>query len=130
MLSFDGDTGPYCQYAATRLASIMRKAGPGSPFKSSEQLTRLYDQASEKRLALVLAQFPSKVHQAAEEMRPSVIAQWCVEAAQSVSEFYHAVPVLESEGELKEGRLRLVATARQALVAGLGLLSIPVPDEM
>jgi len=129
-LSFDGDTGPYCQYAATRLASIMRKAAPGSPFKSSEQLTRAYDHASEKSLALVLAQFPSKIHQAAEELRPSVIAQWCIDAAQSVSEFYHAVPVLESEGDLKEGRLRLVAAARQALVSGLGLLSIPVPDEM
>jgi arginyl-tRNA synthetase len=129
-LSFDGDTGPYCQYAATRLASILRKAAPGSPFTSSEQLTRAYDQASEKSLALVLAQFPSKVHQAAQELRPSVIAQWCIEAAQSVSAFYHEVPVLESEGELKEGRLRLVAAARQALVSGLGLLSIPVPDEM
>lgn len=129
-LAFDGDTGPYCQYAATRLASIMRKAGPGSPFKVTEQLTRAYDKASEKALALVLAQYPSKVAQAAEELRPSIIAQWCIETAQRISEFYHEVQVLESEGDLKEGRLRLVAAARAALVSGLGLLSIPVPDEM
>jgi arginyl-tRNA synthetase len=132
-LSFDGDTGPYCLYAATRLASIMRKAQSAerkdNPFGEA-QLTRGYDHATEKSLAFILAQFPMRVHQAAEELRPSIIAQWCIDAAQSVSAFYHAVPVLESEGELKEGRLRLVAAARQALVAGLGLLSIPVPDEM
>jgi arginyl-tRNA synthetase len=127
-LAFDGDTGPYCQYAATRLASIMRKAGTGNPFK--QELTRGYDQAPEKTLALALAQFPAKVSQAAQELRPSIIAQWCIDASQRVSEFYHEVPVLESEGDLKEGRLRLVAAARAALVQGLALLSIPVPDEM
>jgi arginyl-tRNA synthetase len=63
-------------------------------------------------------------------MRPSVIAQWCIDAAQRINEFYRDVPVLESEGELLEGRLRLVASARQVLVSGLALLSIPVPDEM
>ncbi|MEI7512906.1 MAG: arginine--tRNA ligase [Candidatus Uhrbacteria bacterium] len=133
-LSFDGDTGPYCLYAATRLASIMRKANGSNPFLVGAihelPLARSFDHASEKALALSLAQFPLRVHQAAEESRPSIIAQWCIEVAQGVSEFYHSVSVLESEGELKEGRLRLVAAARQALVSGLGLLSIPVPDEM
>ncbi len=129
-LSFDGDTGPYCQYAATRLASILRKAGVKNPFGSDEALTRSYDHASEKALAFVLAQFPARVAQAAKELRPSIIAQWCVEASQRVNEFYRDVPVLDAEGDLKEGRLRLVAAARSTLILGLGLLSIPVPDEM
>ncbi len=129
-LAFDGDTGPYCQYAATRLASIMRKAN--NPFSAAgkDALTRAYDHASEKSLALVMAQLPVKIEQAAKEMRPSVIAQWCIDVAQRINEFYRDVPVLESQGELLEGRLRLVATARQTLVSGLALLSIPVPDEM
>ena len=129
-LSFEGDTGPYCQYAATRLASIMRKAN--NPFSAAgkDALTRAFDHASEKGLALVMAQLPGKIEQAAKEMRPSVIAQWCIDAAQRINEFYRDVPVLESQGELLEGRLRLVASARQALVSGLALLSIPVPDEM
>lgn len=129
-LAFDGDTGPYCQYAATRLASILRKAGVKNPFSADSALTRGYDHASEKNLAFTLAQFPLRIRQAAEELRPSVIAQWCIDVAQRVNEFYRDVPVLESEGDLKEGRLRLVAAARSALVSGLGLLSIPVPDEM
>ncbi|MCR4316405.1 MAG: arginine--tRNA ligase, partial [Planctomycetes bacterium] len=140
-LSFDGDTGPYCQYAATRLASILRKAGisasrstpSGSPFvrgREDEPLTRSFVHESEKALAFALAQFPVKVAQAAEELRPSVIAQWCIDVAQRVNEFYRDVNVLESEGDVKEGRLRLVAAARAALVSGFDLLEIPVPDEM
>ncbi|HVM90900.1 MAG TPA: arginine--tRNA ligase [Verrucomicrobiae bacterium] len=128
-LSFEGDTGPYCQYAATRLASILRKAGQPK-FGQPESLTRGYDRMSEKMLVMALAQFPAKVAQAAAELRPSILAQWCIEAAQRVSEFYHEVQVLESEGDLREGRLRLVAAARSVIVSGLGLLSIPVPDEM
>lgn len=129
-LSFDGDTGPYCQYAATRLASILRKAGVKNPFSADNALTRGYDHASEKALAFALAQYPLRIHQASQELRPSIIAQWCIDVAQRVNEFYRDVPVLESEGDLKEGRLRLVAAARSALVSGLALLSIPVPDEM
>ncbi|MEK7473435.1 MAG: arginine--tRNA ligase [Patescibacteria group bacterium] len=129
-LSFDGDTGPYCQYAATRLASILRKAGIKNPFGADESLTRGYDHESEKALAFALAQFPVKVAQAAEELRPSVVAQWCIDVAQRVNEFYRDIKVLESEGDVKEGRLRLVSAARSSLVSGLGLLAIPVPDEM
>ncbi len=133
-LSFDGDTGPYCQYAATRLASILRKATPSnSPFvraSDSESLTRGYDHESEKALAFALAQFPMRVAQAADELRPSIVAQWCIDVAQRVNEFYRDVKVLESEGDLKEGRLRLVSAARTALVSGFSLLAIPIPDEM
>lgn len=127
-LAFDGDTGPYCLYAAARLASILRKAGPQNPFDG--ELASTFDHASEKALALVLASFPSKVRQAAAELRPAIIAQWCLDASQAVNAFYRDVPVLESEGELREGRIRLAAVARESLVLGLGLLGITVPDEM
>lgn len=132
-LSFDGDTGPYCQYAATRLASILRKSdASGSPLArgTGDDLTRGFDHASEKALVLALAQLPVKIEQAAQELRPSVVAQWCVDTSQRMNEFYRDVSVLDSQADLKEGRLRLVAAARSSLVAGLGLLSIPVPDEM
>ncbi len=127
-LSFDGDTGPYCLYAAARLGSILRKAGPQNPFDGT--LTDAFDHDSEKALALVLASFPAKVVQASTELRPSIIAQWCLDAAQTINGFYRDVPVLESEGELREGRLRLAAVARETLILGMGLLGMPVPDEM
>ncbi|MBU1033240.1 MAG: arginine--tRNA ligase [Patescibacteria group bacterium] len=126
-VSFDGDTGPYVQYAATRLGSILRKAAwKGGTGGSLSEL----DQLSEKRLALTMAQFPNVVRAAAEESRPSLIARWCVEMATRSNEFYRDVKVLESEPGLKKARLRLVASARQALILGLGLLGIPTPEEM
>jgi arginyl-tRNA synthetase len=127
-LSFDGDTGPYCLYAAARLASILRKAGPQNPFDG--ELASTFDHASEKALALVLSAFPSKAKQAAAELRPAIIAQWCLDASQAINAFYRDVPVLESEGELREGRIRLATVARETLSLGLGLLGIRVPDEM
>jgi arginyl-tRNA synthetase len=127
-LAFDGDTGPYCLYSATRLGSILRKAGPQNPFDGD--LTDAFDHASEKSLALTLAAFPQKIDQASMELRPSIIAQWCLEVSQKINAFYRDVPVLESEPELRVGRLRLAAASRDALVLGLSLLGISVPEEM
>lgn len=127
-LSFDGDTGPYCLYAAARLASILRKAGPQNPFDGD--LSSAFDHVSEKALALILSAFPTKAKLAAAELRPAIIAQWCLDASQAINAFYRDVPVLESEGELREGRIRLATVARETLILGLGLLGIPVPEEM
>ncbi|MCC7522312.1 arginine--tRNA ligase [Candidatus Uhrbacteria bacterium] len=127
-MSFDGDTGPYCQYAATRLASILKKAGELP--ETDAALSDAFDHESEKSLALALADFPTRIELSAREMRPSVIAQWCLKTAQAINAFYRDVPVLESEGSLRESRLRLAAASRHALAMGLGLLGIPLPDEM
>jgi arginyl-tRNA synthetase len=126
-LSFDGDTGPYVQYAATRLQAILRKAGKISWSKAD--LTGLKED-SEKQLALCLAELPDISAKAAETFRPSLIAQWLLEAAGRINAFYRDVPVLEAPEELKKARLRLVAAAHTALVNGLGYLGISVPDAM
>ena len=132
-LSFDGATGPYCQYAATRLAAILRKAKfrVSSPEAQKDaDLSRAFDHQTEKMLALTLASFPRVVEAASRDLRPALIAQWCLEAAQCINEFYRDVPVLDSKDDLLEGRLRLASAARQVLGQGLDLLGIPLPDEM
>ncbi|MDD5438121.1 MAG: arginine--tRNA ligase [Patescibacteria group bacterium] len=126
-LSFDGDTGPYVQYAATRLNAILRKAGKISWGKAD--LTCLKEEA-EKRLALCLAELPAVSARAAESFRPSLIAQWLLEAASLVNTFYRDVSVLEAPEETKKARLRLVSAAKIALVNALGYLGIAVPDAM
>lgn len=128
-LSFEGATGPYCQYAVTRLASILRKAGEGKIVEAGKEDASVID-AAQKSLALKIAQLPEKVALAAKELRPSVIAQWCLEMAQAVSAFYRDVSVLSAEGEARETRLALVASAKIALSNGLHLLGIPTPEEM
>lgn len=127
-LSFEGVTGPYCQYAAVRLGSILKKAD--FTIRAKQDLTRGFDHVSEKMLALKLASFPSVVHQAAKELRPAKVAQWCYETSQAIHTFYRDVPILESAGLLKEGRLRLAACAKETLAQGLALLGIDVPEEM
>ena len=125
-MAFDGDTGPYCQYAATRLHSIIRKAG-GVP---KGAINSEFAHASEKILAQELLRLPDCVRQAASELRPSVIAQWCIDVSHAINAFYRDVPVIEAGPEDKAARLRLAAAALQGLKNGLALLSIPLPEEM
>lgn len=145
-LAFEGATGPYCQYAVTRLASILRKAEganpPNPPYQGGNGDSPLIRGAggiledehavafAQKALALMIAQLPEKVSLAAKELRPSVIAQWCLDMAQSVNAFYRDVPVLSARGSLRDERLALVASAKTALSNGLHLLGIPTPEEM
>lgn len=136
-LAFDGATGPYCQYAATRLGAIIKKAKSPKPAQAVKPKVRRIEgqnanqeRASQKRLILMTALLPERVLEAADAYRPSVIAQWCLEMAQSVNDFYRDVPVLDAPPEERDRLLRLVAAARQALQNGLELLGIIVPDEM
>lgn len=129
-LSFDGATGPYCQYAATRLGSILKKANQSLDIRHQTFVGLEFDHETEKQLALKLARFPIIVQEAADKLKPSLVAQWCLETAQVINAFYRDVPVLDSNVEQREARLRLVVAARQTLVKGLNLLGIPVPEEM
>lgn len=125
-LSFEGDTGPYVQYATVRLSSILRKAG--EPPKLSDAPHQAHD--AEKALALSLAQFEDVCRRAAEELRPNVLAHWCVETAHRANAFYRDVPVLDAPEAERAARLNLVAAARDVLTQALGILGIPVPEEM
>jgi len=129
-LSFEGATGPYIQYAATRLGSILKKADwkPEKGMKAGD-LAAL-EHPAEKRLALAIAEYPHAARRAADELRPSVMAQWCLDTAMRANEFYRDVPVIEAPLGVKQARLRLVAAARSALLLGLNLIGIPVPEEM
>jgi len=128
-LSFDGDTGPYIQYAATRLASILKKAAWTAGFQPEMECDGLTTD-QERRVVMRVAQFSDIVRRAASETKPSLLAQWCFGMAQDVNAFYRDVPVLDAPFGVKQARLQLVFLARHALVHGLDLLGIPVPEEM
>lgn len=128
-LSFDGATGPYCQYSVIRLKSILRKAAAKGLTPSGTNI-EAFTHASEKTLALSLAAFPQVVALAGRDMRPSVIAHWCVETAQNVNAFYRDVPVMDATPEEATARLRLAQAAKDVLTLGLGLLGIQIPEEM
>jgi arginyl-tRNA synthetase len=77
-----------------------------------------------------VSRFPNAVQQAANEYRPLVMAAYAYDLANAFHSFYHAVPVLQSEDDIRSARLRLVAAARQTIANALRLLDIQAPDVM
>lgn len=126
-VSFDGYTGPYIQYTAARIASLMRKSG-------AQRATRSKGGApvvdAERLLALVLLQFPAAVHAAAVEWRPSLLCQELFELSKAFAVFYEQAPILSAEPAVRARRIALAKKVREALVAGCALIGLPLIEEM
>ncbi len=127
-LNFDGHTAPYIQNAYVRANSILRKSSQELPVSASFG----YDLVPhEIQLIDLLSRFSQIVQQAASEYRPLLIASYAYDLASSFHSFYHVVPVIQAENEIKRiSRLRLVAAARQVLGNALYLLVIEAPEVM
>ncbi|MFH1592461.1 MAG: arginine--tRNA ligase [Candidatus Woesearchaeota archaeon] len=123
-ISFEGDTGPYVQYAHVRCSSIL---GHGKlSGKIDYKLFNEYDH----ELVKVLSEFSGIVEKAGMDYKPSLVANYLLELAKKFNEFYSRNPVLKAKCALKNSRLKLVYCTRQVLKNGLSLLGIDAPDEM
>lgn len=129
-LAFEGDTGPYVQYTAVRLNSILKRAGSSKVQGNEDSDCRVLGQPQEKAVALALARYTDVIERSSSEMRVNLIANWCLETARTVNAFYRDQKVLEAEGDVRAARIRLVYAARDVLTQALKLLGIPVPEEM
>jgi arginyl-tRNA synthetase len=129
MLSFEGNTAPYLQYAYTRVQSIFRKAGV-APESLKNTITLSTEQ--EKTLAIKLLQFSEVLDQVAREAMPHLLCTYLYEIASLYMTFYEACPILK-EGitpETRESRLRLCHLVARTLEQGLALLGIEVMQKM
>ena len=139
-LSFDGRTGPYIQNAHVRANSILKKSKVESDILSlskdqtSDLRPSTFDyELTKHEIELIeqISRFPNTVQQAANEYRPLVMAAYAYDLANAFHSFYHAVPVLQNEDEnLRNARLRLVASAKQTIANALRLLDIKAPEVM
>lgn len=125
-LALEGNSGPYLQYAHARVCSLMDKAG--NPDVSAFS----YDIASpsEKLLALQLLKFGGTVRKAAENYKPSLLADYLFQTAQLYSSFYQQNPILKSEPVIRDARLKLCALFGKVLAKGLDLLGIAAPSRI
>ena len=125
MLSFEGNTAPYLQYAYTRVQSVFRKAGEWdatAPTVLAEPL--------EKQLAAELLKFEDVLQSVADTAYPHYLAAYLYQIATLFSRFYEACPILKSEGATRNSRLQLAKLTGDTLKQGLELLGIDVLDVM
>jgi arginyl-tRNA synthetase len=127
MVSLNGNTSRYLQYATARLRSIFRTADL-DPVHVHGSI--VVNEPSERALALQILAFSDIVEQVASELEPHRLCGFLFELAQAFSVFYERCPVLKAEPEIRESRLTLSAATLQALVTGLDLLGIEAPQRM
>ena len=125
MVSPTGNTGPYLQYAAARIRSILRKAGtaPEGPIVHTEE--------AERDLMLALLGFGDVVAAVGDTLEPHRLCTYLFDLAQTFTTFYDHCPVLKApEAEVRASRLRLCSVTLAVLEQGLGLLGITAPERM
>jgi len=128
MLALTGNTGPYLQYATTRIRSIFRRAGL-DPDSATAPIRVTED--AERALSLRLLGFAAAVQQVADAAEPHRLSLYVFELASAFTTFYEKCPVLQAEGEaVRNSRLALSALTLRTLLTGLCLLGVPVPDRM
>ena len=126
-LAMDGNSAPYLQYAYARISSVQDKYRERFPEGVPEQCPIRLDEEVERRLALRLARFTSVVNRAAHLYRPSILADYLYDLAQTYSSFYQNVPFLKAEAGVRESRVRLCGLVAGTLRTGLNLLGIKTP---
>jgi arginyl-tRNA synthetase len=125
MLSFEGNTAPYLQYAYTRIKSVLRRAGE---WDVNAKVTLV--EPAERQLALQLARFADAVLAVAQDALPNTLCAYLYELAAALMRFYEACPVLNATGETRTSRLQLCRLTADTLRTGLGLLGIEVLEAM
>ncbi|MER6628793.1 arginine--tRNA ligase [Streptomyces sp. NPDC000987] len=127
MVSLNGDTSVYLQYAFARIRSILRKAGEARPAAHPElELT-----APERALGLHLDQFAETVAEAAREYAPHKLTAYLYQLASLYTSFYDKCPVLKAETpEQVENRLFLCEVTARTLHEGMALLGIRTPERL
>jgi len=124
-IQFEGETGPYIQYAHARINSILKKTK--KPKKANYEVLQ---KPEETKLIQLLEKFPKIVSDAAKNYKANTISNYALNLAQSFNEFYEKNQILKEEKEIKVARLTLILAVKQVIKNALNLLAIEAPDKM
>lgn len=125
MLSFEGNTAPYLQYAYTRVQSVFRKAGT---WDNNAAIT--LNEAMEQQLAVELLKFEDVLDSVANTSYPHYLAAYLYQIATLFSRFYEACPILKADEATRNSRLQLTSLTGKTLQQGLALLGIDTLETM
>lgn len=131
-ISFEGNTGPYCQYTYARAKSIIRQVTSDKLSGESGAVDySLLGDIEERMLLQKLAEFPEVIIRATNEYNPAYITTHVFETAQAFNSFYTTHSVLKAESDaLRNARLHMVIAATKVIKNALALLGIETLEEM
>ncbi|HIE14005.1 TPA: arginine--tRNA ligase [Candidatus Bathyarchaeota archaeon] len=129
ILDFERNTAPYLQYTHARACSILKKSEGIE--ERTEANYSLLSEDIERDLVLSVSRFPEFFVEAAENLKPNLIAEFVYTLADNFNTFYASLPVLKAEPpQLREARLRLVDAVRIVIRNSLNVLGIEAPERM
>jgi arginyl-tRNA synthetase len=126
-IDFNGNTGPFIQYAYARIQSIRRKAAE----MNLAEMEAVDFTETEKALLVMLSEFPSVVQQAADDMSPALVANYVYDLVKTYNSFYQSEPIFNAEEEGKIAfRVQLSTFVGNVIKNGMSVLGIEVPERM
>ena len=128
MLAFEGNTGPYLQYAHARICSVFRRAAIERSTVRDAPI--VFGHVAEKALAMRIMGYPSAIENTLDSYSPHKLCTYVYELASDFSSFYQECPILKSDEPMRTSRLALADLAARVLEHSLGLLGIIAPQEM
>lgn len=133
VVSYDGNTGLYIQYALVRMFAILRRAASDHHIADGEidsADASLLRHEQERRLTFHLAQYPELIATAVRTLAVNLVAEYAHDLATAFNQFYRDCGVLNAEPALRAARLLLVRTARDGLVNACEVLGLPVIEQL
>ncbi|WP_195853169.1 arginine--tRNA ligase [Aerococcus sanguinicola] len=125
VVQFEGETGPYVQYAHARIQTILEKYGKEVEANVNNVVTDDYSW----QIVKLLEQYPKVVIRAAKQYEPSVVSKYLISLAQAFNKYYGNTRILEDDEQL-EARIALISAVAIVLKDGLSLLGIAAPNKM
>lgn len=130
-IDFNGNTGPFIQYAYARIQSVLRKAAETGLAKPEKLDRSISLTTKEEGLIQMIADFENVVRQAGTDYNPAAIANYAYDLVKEYNQFYHDYSILrEQNAGLRDFRLMLSANIGKIISLAMGLLGIEVPERM